>query len=131
MKELNHKCHTENYIVTGPGGGHEKTLCKFCGCTIASLVPTEQGQWSETKNGKVIVYQPMVMAPTNMYAVIEIEMDDGSKHQTPVCKHCADGAIPLDQLDAAHCVDCDRLKVVGMNVDKIKNRKPLGFRKIG
>lgn len=130
MKESNPKCHTANYIVAGPGGGHEKTLCKFCGCTIASLVPTEQGQWSETKNGKVIVYQPMVMAPTNMYAIIEMEMNDGSKHQTPVCKTCATSSIPIDQLDAAHCIDCDRLQTVGMDVKNIKDRKPVGFRRV-
>lgn len=122
---------TKNYIVTNANGGHEKTLCKLCGCTIASLVPTEQGQWSEKKNGQTIVFQPMVMAPTNMYAIIEIQMADGSKHQTPVCKHCAAKDLSPAEMADIHAVDCDRLKAVGMNVDKIKNRKPTGFRKVG
>lgn len=122
------KCHCEDYVVVNRHGAHEKTLCKLCGAVLASLVPTDKGQWSEKKGNQTIVYQPTVMAPTNSYAVIEILFKDGSRHQTPICKECANKKLATEQLEALHDADCRRFKQIGMKVDRIEKREPIGYR---
>jgi len=69
---LKHYCHysPQDHCT------YEKVCCKLCGCTIRSLVPHE-------KTGNLI----LVNCPN--YTIVTLEFDDGSAHETPLCKQCA------------------------------------------
>ena len=69
---LKHYCHYSSHDHCT----YEKVCCKLCGCTIRSLVPHE-------KTGQLI----MVNCPN--YTIVTLEFDDGSAHETPLCKSCA------------------------------------------
>jgi len=69
---LKHYCHYSPHDHCT----YEKICCKLCGCTIRSLVPHE-------KTGHLI----MVNCPN--YTIVTLEFDDGSAHETPMCKSCA------------------------------------------
>jgi DNA/RNA endonuclease G (NUC1) len=120
----------ENYRVINRHGVAEKTICKLCGATVSSLVPTEKGQWTEKKGNQTIIYQPTIEAPTNSYSVIEILMEDGSKHQTPLCRECSSKPLTVDQLQSIYDADVKRFEETGMDVEMYRQRKPLAMRKI-
>lgn len=110
-----------DYIVTNKAGVVEKCLCKCCGAVLWSLVPQDQMSWSEKKGDKTFIYMPVAMAPTNLYDVATLELDDGSRHQTPMCKNCLNDDFDLD---AVYTADLKRLKDIGADTAKMELRVP-------
>lgn len=116
-----------DYRPLNAQGVCEKTLCKCCGAILTSLVATEQGSWTVKKGNQMIVYQPTCVMPTNEYAVLEISMEDGSCHQTPICKTCAAGELDLE---AIYLADLHRLELTGQNVSEMEGKRPVKARAI-
>ncbi len=117
-----------DYLVKNRSGVTEKCLCKGCGAVLWSMVPMEHGQWSEKKGNQTFVYQPVIAATTAEYAVVEIEMSDGSKHQTPLCQRCASD-MSLD-MDAVFAADADALIRGGAKAAAFDKRIPVKARKL-
>jgi len=84
---LKHYCHYSSHDHCT----YEKVCCKLCGCTIRSLVPHE-------KTGHLI----MVNCPN--YTIVTLEFDDGSAHETPLCKSCAVN-LTYDQREQIYAQD--------------------------
>jgi hypothetical protein len=81
------KTHTRDYIQWSDEGFMEKVLCKGCGTVLSSMV--EGDAIRSTKKGNTIVkHVPLTLQQTAAYDVVTLEMEDGSAHETPICKSC-------------------------------------------
>jgi RecJ-like exonuclease len=99
----------------------EKVTCKSCGATLQNLIPDENYTKTEKFKGKIIIYKYLVMAQTPNYDELTIEMEDGSKHVTPICKVCKRKSVDVESLYQA---DLYRLEELGMDLSKMNKRKP-------
>jgi hypothetical protein len=116
------KLAVPDYIVEHKGV-YEAVLCK-CGVVIQSLVPHETLRF----NGMPLA----VMAQTPLYTEVELLMDDGSRHVTPMCTPCA-ATLDADTAEAIYAVDLDRMAKLEPTVlenDQWARRKALGHRKV-
>lgn len=77
-----------DYIVKGPKGNDEAVLCKTCNAPLVSMVVDDRWTTTKRKGKQTIIRERLVQAQTPGYDSIIIEMDDGSAHETPVCKSC-------------------------------------------
>lgn len=122
IKDGRAKLAKPDYIVESKGV-YEAVLCK-CGAVIQNLVPHETLRF----NGMPLA----VMAQTPLYTEVELIMDDGSKHVTPMCKPCAD-ALDGDKAEAIYAADLDRMAKLEPSVlenDQWARRKAIGHRKV-
>lgn len=99
----------------------EKVTCKNCGSVLQNLVPDERYTKTEKINGKIIIYKYLVMAQTPNYDELIIEMEDGSKHMTPICKVCKTKSIDINSIYQA---DLYRLGELGMDLTMMSKRIP-------
>jgi hypothetical protein len=68
-----------------------KVLCKYCDTVLSGLVPDDRLERTyKVANGTVVKERYLVMGHTPEYNVVRIRMQDGSQHDTGVCKKCAD-----------------------------------------
>lgn len=122
IKRARAKVAKPDYIEEQRGIAHA-VHCK-CGAVIQSLVPHDRLKY----NGMPLA----VMAQTPLYTEVELIMDDGSKHVTPMCKPCAD-SLDADKAEAVYAVDIDRLtKQEPTLVENTQwaHRKPIGHRRV-
>jgi adenylate cyclase len=119
-REAENKLKDFHYIKID-NGVVEKVTCKNCGAVLQNLVPDENYTKTEKLKGKIIIYKYLVMAQTPNYDELTIEMEDGSKHVTPICKICKNKSIDIESIYQA---DLYRLGELGMDVSMISKRKP-------
>jgi hypothetical protein len=122
IKRARDRVAMPDYILDQKGVAHA-VHCK-CGTVIKSLVPHERLTFNR---------MPLaVMAETPLYVEVELIMDDGSTHVTPMCKPCAEG-LDSDKAEAVYAVDIDRLaKQEPTLVENTQwaRRKPIGHRRV-
>lgn len=116
-----------HYMRSGPNGNIDKVLCKGCGAVLQSLVPDERYTYSKIVNGQKVVYKMLVMAQTQQYSEVAIEMEDGSAHITALCQTCATHPPNLQDLYAA---DLSRLSEIGGDVEQMGKKKPIKLKRI-
>lgn len=113
-----------DYYKPGDPASDVVVFCKKCGCPLVSYVPHERLR----VNGMPLA----VMAETNMYAELEIEFDDGSKHATPVCKTCIE-SISGDDIEAMYAADMaswERTAPETTDWDRVSGRRMVKHRRI-
>jgi hypothetical protein len=117
-----------HYVVDNEKGFREAVLCKKCGASLAALVEHEHGGHSRVENGQVVKYRFLVMANLPTYDTVIIEFDDGSAHETPICKTCKP-TLDADDLEAIYVADLDQAMKVDrgdrLSHDNWADRKPV------
>lgn len=112
---------------------HWKTYCRCCGEVLKEMIPSDEHRITREIKGKTVVYERLVMAHTNMYQEIEMQMDKGGPHITTVCRTCAP-KLSIEQLEELYISDLhsfERDEQAGRGAvpwDVFKDRKPIGHR---
>jgi len=116
----------------------DAVYCKMCGCKIKSLIPDDRFEESKTINGKIVIFQRLILAETSNYREILIEFDDGSAHVTCACNSCIAKMQSAD-LEEIYATDMDdwvgdeekgRGPVDGVNWGTLAHRSLTRFKKI-
>ena len=83
-----------------------ETFCKTCGTQITGFRPAMDPirQATDDLAKTVLLIQPMMMGPLAGYVTVLLELDDGSKHATPLCQPCAD-TLTAEDLEAIYAAD--------------------------
>ena len=98
--------------------------CKGCGAPLMSYRETGHEE-HKVINGHRIVYRQVVLGPTPQYDTLLIECDDGSAHETPICKTCKPKIGP-DDLEAIYAADLEEWERDGAQVSESHaKRKPV------
>lgn len=77
-----------HYVRWGPTG-IEEVLCKECGTPVRGLVVHPGHQERRSINGKMVIFERMVLATFPLYTEVTIDFNDGSHHVTVSCADCA------------------------------------------
>jgi hypothetical protein len=99
----------------------DAVLCKGCGEPLVTTVELEDLQETRREKQHTITTKYRTQAATPAYHAITIELDDGSRLETPVCKKCAQN--PELDLQAILTADLERLRQQGMNIESWINKK--------
>lgn len=120
-----------NYVVDNERGYREAVLCKKCGAKLSALVEHEHGGYSRVEGGQLVKYRFLVMAQLSTADSVVIEFDDGSAHETPICKRCK-SKLDVDDLEALYAADLEQVMKVDradrLPYEKWAERKPVGVR---
>lgn len=97
--------------VTRKQGAITETRCKLCSNALMTLVPDENLREIQKIGDKTIIRERLILARTNNYAEVVLEMDDGGKHVTDVCKRCKTQLLAMgpDDLEAVYMADISAL----------------------
>ena len=98
-----------DYLRRGADGTVEAVHCKVCGHRIAGLIIHHQPIETIRRDGTVIVRERLVWAKFADYAEVRIVFDDGSAHETPMCRRCAD-TLTIEQVDDSYLADLEALR---------------------
>lgn len=84
-----------------------KTMCKLCGSTLTSMVPSEQHMGIYKRGNQTVIRERLLLARTNNYAEVAFEMNDGGRHVTDVCKRCKPAVLTMkpDELENLYMAD--------------------------
>ena len=106
-----------DYIVKGPKGNDEGVLCKICKAVLVGMIADDRFTTTERQGTQTIIRERLVQAQTPNYDSVIFEMDDGSAHETPVCKKCKVDLLGTGALDVAEAIlDADLSKL--MEIDE-------------
>lgn len=100
--------------------------CPSSGTKLQSLVKVAER--TEQRNGKPVVVEIHTLRPNAAYAELTMEMDDGSRHSTPVAIGEAKRAWTADELEDLYASDLDQWASEGMPGDLLERyaaRKPV------
>lgn len=109
-------------------------LCKCCRTPLRALQATGEGR-TYTEGGKVYIEKRVSLVTMAAYDSILIEFDDGSAHETPICKSCANkfraGNYKMEELEDLYAADLEDFYLNGgiSSWDKYINRKCTGVGK--
>jgi hypothetical protein len=101
----------------------DAVLCKCCGEPLVTTVELEDLQETRREKNHTITTKYRTQAATPAYHAITIEMDDGSRLETPICKKCAKD--PNLDLQAILTADLERLRTQGMNIESWVGKKAM------
>ena len=125
INQANAKLVAPVYVEQDASGVVHEVFCKICGRTILGLV--EVGEKRERLVGGVVERTVTVaLHKLPLYVVLEIEMEDGSRHWSPACSVCAEEAGGV--LEEIYTADLARLAETGMDIEEIAKRKPKTFK---
>jgi len=79
--------------------------CKICGVTIMGQVEDERLQKVRQVNGRPIITKYVTLSRFGLYTEVLITFDDGSKHQTHMCRNCVQKLSDPDILEYVYACD--------------------------
>lgn len=123
----------QSYIVWHPVFPREEeaVLCKVCRRRIRGMVEDPRFEYSQTLNGKTVVYKKLILGTFANYCEIRIKFDDGTSHDTGACKECAN-IITDEQLEAIYMADLEQWREEeekgrgSIRWDRYGARRPVG-----
>lgn len=88
-----------------------ETRCNLCGSVLMSLIPDDRFQDVRRVGGQTVIRERLILAKTNNYAEVLLEMDDNAKHVSDVCKRCKPRVLAMgpDDLEALYMADISTL----------------------
>jgi len=123
-----------DYCTINTFGQVEEVFCKCCGCRIMGLRDWGDPEVYDSKDAQntLVVRQRVRVMPFNNYAMVMMEMEDGSQHLTTACTDCCDElrATDSDKLRDYYVADLASLAETASTkremevVDKLYERKP-------
>ena len=92
-------------------GAITETRCKLCDAALMTMVPDENFREVQRVNEQTVIRERLILARTNNYTEVVLEMDDGGKHVTDVCKGCKAQLLAMgpDDLEAVYMADISAL----------------------
>jgi hypothetical protein len=107
----------------------DAVLCKCCGEQIAGWIDDDRFDETRVIGGKPMLMRRMLFARYNSYKEIEIEMKDGGKHVTQLCRACLKG-MDESKLNAIYVADLVQFARGGPVTTSLIEREARGYREL-
>lgn len=97
--------------VKWENGAITETRCNLCGSILMSMVPDDRFKDVRRVGGRTVIRERLLLAKTNNYDEVVLEMDDGAGHVSDVCKQCKPRVLAMgpDGLETLYMADISTL----------------------